>query len=232
VDRRVFDRALEIATLSGMNITGGVSRALAVKPIPIRANLVDTEETLTLDMIRGIKADGNHGIIAYLGGNLTPELIENCASENMGLVPVNFSRAAGWTPTANLGEIDAMASLRRLAMLGLPTVGLNDWCDLEGCSSDPTEYCKAWCGVELGSTTGIVPASYGGAEMMLTGRQWFLLPFRGYWHGDSRRVPEPDCGFQLIQLFPPNQHVAGAQVDYTIAQRDWEGRAPTWIVPA
>lgn len=211
-------------------ISGGTARSLVVQPIPVRTRLVDTIGPLTVATLRAYKDEGAEGIIGYLGGNLTAEAIESALGYGMGIVPVNYSRREGWLPSAELGAADATNSVRRLSLLGVPLKGLDDWCDIEGCGGDPTAYCEAWCGIVAGDGAGRVPKEYVGAGALLSGHAHYLLPFKGYWHSCSRAIPEPDCGFQMFQLYPPDQPVAGAStVDWDFVARDFLGRAPTWL---
>ena len=83
----------------------------------------------------------------------------------------------------------------------------------------------------LADGAGRVPGGYVGAGSLLSGHQWYELPFLGYWHSCSMAIPEPDCGFQLIQAYPPNQAYGGTTVDFNMALRDFRNRSPTWLVP-
>lgn len=215
-------------------ISGAVSRSLAVQPIPVRTRLVDTIAVYSAATLRALKDAGAEGIIGYLGGNLTPDAIENALALDLGIVPVNYSHVEGWLPSADLGAADATNSVKRLFALGVPIAGLDDWCDVEGCGGDPTSYCSSWCSIVAGDGAGRVPGEYIGAGAMLTGRAHYLLPFRGYWHSCSRSIPEPDCGFKMFQVYPPNQTVAlvgggSVEVDWDFVGRDFQGRAPTWL---
>ena len=170
---------------------------------------------------------GFDGIIAYLGGNFTMPLLENATSIGMGVVPVNFSRAPGWIPTAELGEQDATSSTAKLAALGVPTDGLVDWCDLEGAGADPTAYLNAWSNVV--SSDGRLSGLYVGSGCVLSGPELYALPkFTRYWRSLSL-VPEPACGFCMTQLYPTTTF-AGVSVDVDFACKDFENRSATWII--
>ena len=153
----------------------------------------------------------------------------------MGVVPVNFSHPAGWMPTATLGAQDGAASLSALKALGVPLVGLNDSIDIEGCGADPTLYIDAYVQSIDASGSGLVGGEYVGAGGLLNAQQLYALPgIHAYWHSCSQGIPEPECGFVMVQLPPPNVIVPGTTVpvDYDFACRDFRGRAPTWLVPA
>jgi len=199
-----------------------------VAAIPIGSRLVDTVASLGLATLRSMKRLGIDGVIAYLGGNLTPELLSDCHTVGMGVVPVNFSHKEGWIPSTQLGQADAEASIRHLSTLACPTEGLYDWCDLEGAGGDPTGYLRAWGSItaDQGRKAGL----YVGAGGLLTGPQLYSLPdFTGYWRSLSRGIPEPQCGYLLSQLYR-SAYCAGTLVDYDYAQEDFEGRSATWLV--
>lgn len=201
-----------------------------VRPIPVGTKLVDTTTELTPPRLNSLRAQGVEGVIAYLGGNLTPALLSACEVACIGVVPVNFSREPGWPPSVQLGESDAQNSVRRLSALGVPTEGLYDWCDLEGAGGDPTGYLNAWAAIvaDGGRKAGL----YVGAGGLLTGPELYALPgFTGYWRSLSRGIPEPQCGFMLSQLYPTTT-CAGVEVDYDFACHDFEGRSATWLWPS
>jgi hypothetical protein len=206
---------------------------LLVAPIPVSKRLVDTIATLDLAALSRMKNAGAEGIIAYLGGNLTRQLIADATGLGLGLVPVNFAHSQGWIPTAQLGKSDASASVQRLTMLGIPVAGLVDWIDIEGCGADPTDYINAAAQEIAGDGAGRLAGEYVGAGGLLTGAQLWALPkIVRYWHSCSSGIPEPQGGFSLVQLFPPNQLCGGIQVDWDFAGRDFGGRAATWLVSA
>ena len=203
-----------------------------VAPIPIGSRLVDTVAALTPAQLAAFKVGGIDGVIAYLGGNLTQTLLGAALAAGLGVCPVNFSRGETWIPSAALGAQDAAASATRLDVLGVPVEGLVDWCDLEGCGADPTAYLHAWAAQLLGDKKGRLAGLYVGAGGLLSGAQLYALPgFTRYWRSLSRGIPEPQCGFCMSQLFPTTTF-NGVGIDYDFADRDFEGRAPTWLKAA
>jgi hypothetical protein len=196
--------------------------------IPPGARLYDTIAPLTTTALRALKEAGADGVIAYLGGNLTAEALADAHGLGLGVCPVNYSRAQGWTPSATLGEGDATTSLLRLTKLGIPTEGLVDACDLEEPGAgDLDGYVQAWCHVV--GDQGRLAGAYVGAGLGRTGAQIYGWPFTRYWRSCSI-VPEPGCSWSMIQLYPPNQMRGGLQVDIDVACHDFRGRAWTWLV--
>lgn len=200
---------------------------MIVAPIPVGARLVDSTG-LTPGICPALKAAGVDGLIGYLGGCLTPALVAAAMANRLGIVPVNYSHEEGWIPSAALGEADAVKSTRLLAALGIPMVGLVDWCDLEGAGADPTAYLNSWS--EIVAEEARLAGLYVGAGGLLSGPQLYGLPrFTRYWRSLSMGIPEPQCGFCLDQLYPSTV-CAGLLVDYNFAQQDFEGRVATWVV--
>ena len=205
--------------------------SLIVTSIPIGAKLFDTVASPTAAELAAFKAGGFDGMIAYLGGNLTQELISEAGNQKIGLCPVNFSRGDPWMPSAALGVADATASVARLTALGVPTAGLVDWCDLEGCGADPTAYLNAWSTQLLSYKKGLIAGLYVGAGGLLNGDQLYALPgFTRYWRSLSN-VPEPRCGFVMNQVYPTTSF-AGVSIDYDYAQLDYNGRSASWLQAA
>lgn len=201
---------------------------LIVAPVPVGARLVDSVG-LTPALITKL-APYVDGFIAYLGVNFTDAAIAAASAAGKGMIPVNESRDTDWIPSAALGAQDADVSVMRLRALQVPFAGLYDWIDVEGCGANPTAYIDA-------AAAGIVSATrkaggYVGAGALLSGAQWYARPnLTGYWHSLSRGIPEPQCGFQLVQLYDTTS-LEGLDVDYNFAQRDFNGRQATWLFPS
>ena len=197
---------------------------MIVQPIPVGARLIDSTGLQPQHIASLTTVDG---VIAYLGGNLTAELVAEAHAHGKGVVPVNFSRGEGWIPTADEGHGDAQRTLERLDALGMLLPGLDDWCDLEGAGADPTAYLNAWSTDVAGK---LVAGLYVGAGGLLTAAQLYALPhFTRYWHSLSRGIPEPLCGFVQAQLYPTTS-INGLPVDMNFAQQDFRGRSASWVV--
>jgi hypothetical protein len=196
--------------------------------IPPGARLYDTIAPLTTTALRALKEAGADGVIAYLGGNLTAEAIADAHGLGLGVCPVNYSRAPGWTPSATLGEGDATTSLLRLTKLNVPTAGLVDWCDVEGPGAgDLDGYVEAWCHV-IGDQ-GRIAGGYIGYGLGRSAAQIYAWPFTRYWESCSD-VPKPGCGWCLQQIDPANLQRGGVEVDVNFARADYRGRSATWLV--
>lgn len=201
-----------------------------VAPIPVGTRLVDTVAAYTTEFLDALVAAKVDGPIMYLGGNATPSAIAGAHARGMGVVFVNFSHKEGWLPSVQLGQSDAAQSVRLLTTLGVPTEGLVDWCDLEGCGGDPTGYLDAWCATV--AQQGRIAGLYVGAGGLLSAQQLYALPFTRYWQSESE-VPAPACGFCQWQLYShPQSTVGGVPVDFDFAGEDKRGRFATWLVAA
>jgi hypothetical protein len=199
-----------------------------VAEIPPGARLFDTVAEYTPTNMRAMSDAGADGFVMYLGGNATTEAIANAHGLRKGVALVNYSRAPLWTPSATLGEGDATTSLLRLTKLQVPTEGLVDACDLETPGAgDLDGYVQAWC--KIVGDQGRIAGAYVGAGLGRSAAQIYGWPFMRYWRSCSQ-VPEPGCGWSMIQLYPPNLTRGGVQVDVDIACEDYRGRSWTWLV--
>jgi hypothetical protein len=158
--------------------------------------------------------------------------LEAITGAGLGVMPVQYARANGWSAATGLADGEA-ASRNALAAGVLPEATL--WCDVEGrfpAADVAIAYAAQWY---AGATAAGVhdPGLYVGAGVQLTSEQLFHeLPFRRYWRSFSQ-VPNVDVrGYQLIQLFPDDVIVAGVRVDLDVTQSDYLRNRPMWMVRA
>lgn len=170
--------------------------------------------------------------VAYLGNIDRPE-VDNTLRAGLALMFVTFSRKVGWSPTAELGDQDGAQDVAHLTALDLPVRGHTVWNDLEGCSGT-VDTTSAWANNRAlrHLNFGVKPGLYVGAGQALNGHQLYALKDVSYWQSCSRGVPEPDCGFQMQQMYKPNQTIAGVEIDLNILRHDFLGRLPFWIEAA
>lgn len=207
---------------------------MKVAPIPVGARLVDTIQVLgpqTLSALRhGVSGLPVDGVLRYWE-SLTEKEVQDTLAAGLGLGIVGYSRAPGWHATPGDGTRDAAAQLGRCFELRLPIEGLYQWCDLEGCAS-PAALCSRYAtefGDFVSSQKGI-GGLYVGADQPLTAEELYALQsIHGYWRSQSARIPEPRCGWMMLQLYPSTP-AAGVNVDFDVAQTDYRGRQATWIV--
>lgn len=104
--------------------------------------------------------------------------------------------------------------------------------DLEGqdghrTATEITVACNAW--YDTVAAAGYLPMLYVGAGCVLDAGALYRLKFTRYWRSCSL-VPKPACGWSCIQLYPPNQVVAGVQIDIDVIESDYRGRVPAWCI--
>jgi Domain of unknown function (DUF1906) len=139
--------------------------------------------------------------------DLTEAEGEAILAAGLALMVVQHPLAAGWTPTAELGQTFGELAAANAGSAGLPS-GVNVWLDLEGvkpgvAASDTIAFCNAWF-AEV-EAVGYASGVYIGASPILTADQiYWDLKTQHYWKGGSSAkagVPDdvPNRGYQLIQ---------------------------------
>lgn len=195
---------------------------------------VDTIATITSAQAHSLESSGFSFVVRYLGGLTAVELSE-ILGEGLAVMPVTYSRGGGWIPSGALGQTDGTTTVSQLYALKFP-VGVTVWCDLEGMAgtvADTIAYAEAWGA--LVQAAGYIPGVYVGAGVPLTSAELYALEnIHAYWHSCSE-VPEvATCGYQMIQLTPPNiifhksVTVDPLEVDIDVIQQDRLGRLPSW----
>jgi hypothetical protein len=174
----------------------------------------DTADRLDLATARQYYDRGYRLCIRYIprdDDSLYEDLIESEAQaiidSGMALSVVQHPLRAGWSPSAQLGQVFGRNGAAYAAAAGLPA-GMNIFLDLEGvregtAAADVIGYCNAWFGeVEA---AGYVGGVYIGASPGLSADQlYWNLKTKHYWKGGSDAeagVPDdiPHRGYQLVQ---------------------------------
>jgi len=200
-----------------------------VAPIPVGARLVDCVTILTPATALALKAQGVDGVIRYYE-TLGPAEVDAIMAANLGLCPVGYSRRPGWVPKPGDGVADATGMLAKLTALALPLGGLHQWCDLEGCAGSLDQ---ASAFLEEHSKTIVLAGGRGGvyvgAEQPLGAKALYdVVHVTAYWRSQSADIPEPRCGWVMVQLYPTTT-CGGVSVDFDFAQQDYEGRRASWL---
>lgn len=208
---------------------------MILQPVLVGSLLIDTDSVISPAEAKIVASAGIKGIIGYLG-LVTPAMLAGIFDAGLGFIPVSFDdHAEGWTPTAAMGTAEGGLARRRARALGL-LPGISTCCDLEGMGGKDTDtenYAVTWCA--SASPDGDIPTAYVGAGIPLNPQQLYELPFKGYMRSCSEVPNIAVCGYQLIQLFPPNlTAVNGVKmpwpVDVDVTQQDKRGRAPVWQI--
>lgn len=198
----------------------------------------DTNTVVTSAQASAFKADGFSFCIRYLSrnqgqnaGDLSFNEAKIILEAGLALSAVQHVLAAGWNPTAALGNTYGTNAAANASSIGLPA-GMNLWCDLEGIATGTPaqqviDYCNAWYAAVLAG--GFVPGIYVGANCILSGNQLYAnLKFQHYWQSLSRVPAIPNRGYQMIQSLQ-NSPIHGLSIDNDTTQNDEQGDSMIWL---
>jgi len=202
----------------------------------------DTDEALTAAGCALLKSHGIRGVWRYLSG-LSPAERDVILASGLELYFVNYSRMAGWIPSAAEGAADAVRDLARLAVLSIP-IGPHVAFDLEGpggTAADVIAHVSAH-GKAI-QKASYLASVYVGEGSLLTSKQLFDLPQTLYWAScsdlrdagpgvDAGLVPA--CDYSIRQGRPFDVVLddgAGTKVtiDYDSVIQDLRGRLPVGV---
>lgn len=192
---------------------------------------VDTVMSLDTQACRFLVREGFHFAVRYLGGMSRVEF-ERILCSGLAVMPVTYSRGAGWVPSFELGCYDAEKAIARLKELKMPH-GVTVWLDLEGCDSTANKtklWINAWslairkANYEAGLYVGANPGGMDSESL------WKLPFVNRYWRSCSN-VPEPASrGWCMQQLKPWNHKLGSLTVDIDVIESDYKGDRPTWAI--
>lgn len=201
---------------------------MVVIPAPFPALGFDTVTPLDAARATSLKAAGMTFAIRYLGSVTAAELTA-ILQAGLLFMPVTFSRAAGWVPTAEMGTEDGTTDVQHLTDVGIPK-GCTVWIDLEGCAGNAVVV-AAWVNARAAviKAAGFDVGLYVGSGDVLNGQQLYALAqVDRYWRSLSS-VPTPDtCGFSMLQLWKTIT-LAGTSVDVNCIQYDYMNRVPLMV---
>ncbi len=200
---------------------------MIVKPAPFPALGVDCITVLDSTSASALKAAGMQFAIRYLGSVTLTEL-NSILGAGLLFMPVTFSRAPGWIPTAAMGQADGKLDVQQLKALGVPAT-CTVWIDLEGATGSPATV-AAWVNARASVVrlAGYDVGLYVGYGSVLDSTQLYALAqIDRYWKSLSD-VPTPTCGFSMMQLWKTTT-VAGVEVDVDVIQYDYNDRLPNIV---
>jgi hypothetical protein len=198
---------------------------MKIAPPPFPSIGCDTITVMDAVRCQGLRAAGVGFIFRYLG-SLGPAERDVILASGLGLGLVTYSDAPGWVPTAEKGAAYAVTDHQHLIAAGIP-LGATVMVDLEGVATtaspaDVAAFINARS--KPLADAGFVPGLYVGYGGGLTSDELYALPHtRHYWRSLSR-VPEPSCGWVMMQASPGDIIVAGTEVDVDYPQHDFQGR--------
>lgn len=188
----------------------------------------DMVTQLTPSSARALRAAGLDYVVRYLGG-LSPGELAVILDAGLGCQLVTYGRVG--PRSAAMGAQDGAADLAHLRSLGIPA-GMLAWVDLEAAHGAAADV-AAWLDARSSAIVqaGYVAGLYVGDSCILDGPQLYARPHvTRYWRAFNSWIPVPQCEWSQIQHAPPNQILAGVQVDRDTAQADLDGRVPMMLV--
>ena len=190
----------------------------------------DTWQIITAAKAKALKDKHVAGVIRYTD-NLTAQEIQGLLAAGLKIGIVSSCRGTGWVPTSDMGTRDGTAAVAKLKALGIP-VGVTVWADMEGSggtAQDSIAYLEARGKVV--EAAGYQHGLYEGWGQKATGAQLAALHYtHGYWAALAIAEARPSgIGWNLLQLSPGNQSLAGVTVDLNAVQQDQKGRTPKFV---
>lgn len=141
----------------------------------------------------------------------------------VGLVQLYQSQA---NISASQGTTDGQSAASQAKDLGAPS-GMVIWADVEGINPSAVpivQYLQSWSAAI--ADAGYAPGVYSAALQTSDFNQ--LTTINHFWQSGAGMeftgtLGNPRRGYQLLQLNPPNQVVAGLAIDVDVAQKDNNG---------
>jgi hypothetical protein len=210
----------------------------AVKAAAPNLKGFDTAATISASKAAEFVTSGYSFCARYLSlgngqnpGDLSVAEATGIVNAGLALMAVQHVRAAGWSPSGELGASTGANAASNAQSIGLPA-GMNIWCDLEGCAADATaqqviDYCQGWYNAV--AAAGYVPGLYVGAGSVLSSSQlYYNLSFQHYWRSQSNVPDVAERGYQLTQLYP-TVTVNGVGIDQDTTSTDNQGGTVLWL---
>jgi hypothetical protein len=167
-------------------------------------------------------------VVRYLG-DLSSDEAATITGGGLALMAVTHPRTGALSQA--LGQQDGMDAVAHARAASIPN-GTTVWLDLEswtGTDDDAIGYVNSWAA--LVQAAGFIPGLYvGWASSPLASAQLYALGAHAYWRSCSEVPDVAECGYQMLQLVPGDQQLAGLEVDLDVIQKDFRGRVPTWAI--
>lgn len=166
---------------------------------------------------------GRH--VPQSGGDLDPDEAKAILGAGLALMVVQHCPLR-FTPTAELGRLNAIAAVTNAGRAGYPA-GAHLWCDFEnarGTAQQAIDYLNAWFKEVLASKFDV--GLYYGADTAIDGTRLYLdLICKRYWRSGSRLSPLVAHRGHCMQQELPTV-VAGIEVDRDVVTADHFGGLP------
>jgi hypothetical protein len=198
----------------------------------------DTVAKINAPQATRLAGTGLHFAVRYVGlagpspGSLDALEVDLLTSSGLALMGVQYARTHDWS--AETGRADGEAAARNALAAGLPPE-TTLWCDMEGAIPGvdvAIAYANAWYdgATSVGMNNPGVYVGAGLAPPLSDAELFHALPFQRYWRSFSAVSNVQARGYQMLQLYPGDQVIAGVQVDLDVVQSDYLGSRPCWAV--
>lgn len=206
----------------------------------VGAKGADTSGSVNASQVQALKALGFEFLIRALlvpSGSIEPKALtiaEIAVIRGGGLALGLYQMFQTASLSAAQGTKDGQSAAAQAAALAVPK-GTTIYGDSEGQSSTSAQaeidYWNAW-GAAI-AAGGYAAGLYVGPGPKMSGAQLGALStIHGYWQAGAADMPFPSPrGYQLFQLNPSNQVIAGQAFDVDVAQVDFKGGTSTFWAP-
>jgi len=195
---------------------------------------IDTILRIWPELAQQLKVLGYSFVVRYIGTGpsaLTPTERDIITDAGLGLMVVTFGGKNGWLPSKDNGHAKGLSDVVHAKAAGVME-GTSAFFDYEG-----PGICTAYTMADdINARTDVVadegfrPGLYNGFGMPFSSDQLYkMLKLSCYWKSCSQVPDVAVRGYCMIQHYPPNQHVAGAQVDINTIKADNLGGVPYWM---
>lgn len=199
------------------------------KTLPVGARVIDCAMPLSPAQAVGLKSYGVDAVVQY-ATDTTPSSRDGILSAGLGLILIGgfADKPNIWMPSADLGKSEGATYAKRALNLSYPR-DCTLWIDIE----TPNPAATAQNVLDYGDTAadqiyGVgydTVGGYFGYGCKVNSGQMSGMRINRYWKSLSGQIPEPGCGWVMIQLYPQNQLCAGVTVDFDVVQHDFQNRS-------
>jgi hypothetical protein len=211
-----------------------ISMPRIATPAKVGSKGFDTIAHIDSVAAKRLRTAGMDYAVRYLG-SLTSTELDGMLEAGLKVMPVTYGMKHGTQLSSELGRKFGNSTVNNAKAAGVP-VNTTVWLDLEDCKGNAQEvsdFVNQWAFVV--KDAGFMPGLYVGFGAVLSSQELYALGVVRYWQSLSKEtdarglLAEPNCGWCMIQLYPPNQQCVGVQIDYDVIQADYKGRVPNWI---
>ena len=204
-----------------------------LKTLSVQTRVIDAATPLDAHSAGVLKSVGIQAVVQYAPA-MDRTRLAAILSTGLALMLIGgyADKPDTWSPSGDLGRTEGQTSVLRARTCSYQQ-GAVLWCDIEtpnlaATAQDILDYGNSWAAEVIAA--GYLPGVYVGSNVRLTAQQLYSMKFVRYWRAGCVGIPEPSCGWAMIQLSPLDQVLQGIGVDYDIVQGDEKGRYPVAMV--